>query len=405
MAVFVQEAGDITHVGQSLGSDEDKTTDPNMEDIQGNKIELLLNIKHAAPYLDMPPEVNTQKSSRPTAPEPGPTLATWAIDAAPYFDMVKAELEDEPTVYDQFMTLFEEIEIETMSTFVEQAASLFTDHQTLIPGLGIFLPPGYSVGVTGVEQKAIVLPVLPDDLVSTPSSQSTWSSGIPHVGINPYIHSQSLAPSPKSLPFSDSTRLIDDIGLAITWLSSMPVNVNGHFCDVFEGIHVAVGKVALKRPRISMADYYDGVARRFEREAATWRRLRHPHILEFLGTFKRDGHIYFVSPFINNGTLVDYITVSPDVNRIRLLRETADAVQYLHEEGVIHGDLKASNILIDDNGHSLLCDFGLTKTVDSRTSTAMRGAGTFRWQSPELWEDAPKTFESDVYAFGMTIAE
>lgn len=101
----------------------------------------------------------------------------------------------------------------------------------------------------------------------------------------------------------------------------------------------------------------------------------------------------------------DYITARPDINRIRPLSETADAVQYLHQEGVIHGDLKANNILVDDNGHSLLCDFGLTKTVDSRTSTAMRGAGTFRWQSPELWEDAPKTFESDVYAFDMTIAE
>ncbi|KIO31725.1 hypothetical protein M407DRAFT_217758 [Tulasnella calospora MUT 4182] len=115
--------------------------------------------------------------------------------------------------------------------------------------------------------------------------------------------------------------------------------------------------------------------------------------------------MYFVSPFISNGTLVEYIAEHPDINRIRLLCETADAVRYLHKEGVIHGDIKAGNILIDDNGNSLLCDFGLTKTAESRTSTAMRGAGTFRWQSPELWDNAPKSFESDVYAFGMTIAE
>lgn len=87
------------------------------------------------------------------------------------------------------------------------------------------------------------------------------------------------------------------------------------------------------------------------------------------------------------------------------LRETADAVQYLHQEAVVHGDLKAGNILINNSGHSLLCDFGLTRTIESRTSTAMRGAGTFRWQSPELWNNVPKSFESDVYAFGMTIAE
>lgn len=87
------------------------------------------------------------------------------------------------------------------------------------------------------------------------------------------------------------------------------------------------------------------------------------------------------------------------------LCETAEAVYYLHKKGIVHADIKASNILIDDHGHSLLCDFGLTKMTQSRTSTSMRGAGTVRWQSPELWNDAPKSAETDVYAFAMTIVE
>ncbi|KAG9035109.1 hypothetical protein FS837_002030 [Tulasnella sp. UAMH 9824] len=236
------------------------------------------------------------------------------------------------------------------------------------------------------EPNATVQPVLPLDSVS---ELSPWSAG--------------SWESRAILSKFETMALIDDIGLSITWISPMPVKVNGHFCDVFEGIHVEVGKVALKRPRVDSTGYDDAV--RFEREAATWRNLRHPHILKFLGTFRRDGHIYFVSPFINNGTLVEYIAARPGTNRIRLLCETADAIQYLHKEGVVHGDLKAGNILIEDDGYCLLCDFGLTRTVESRTSTAMRGAGTFRWQSPELWDNAPKSFESDVYAFGMTIAE
>ncbi|KIO15553.1 hypothetical protein M407DRAFT_86980, partial [Tulasnella calospora MUT 4182] len=134
------------------------------------------------------------------------------------------------------------------------------------------------------------------------------------------------------------------------------------------------------------------------REAAAWRSLQHPHILKFFGTFKRNKHLYFVSPFIDNGTLVEYIVLHPD------LCETADALRYLHANGVVHGDIKGSNILIDDNVRCLLCDFGLSKVTQSRrTSTSMRGVGTFRWQSPELWFDAPKSFSSDTYAFAITI--
>lgn len=87
------------------------------------------------------------------------------------------------------------------------------------------------------------------------------------------------------------------------------------------------------------------------------------------------------------------------------LRETADAVNYLHTEGVIHGDIKAGNILIGRDGSALLCDFGLTRMTDARTSTCMKGAGSMRWMSPDLWDNASRSFQSDVYAFGMTIAE
>ncbi|KAG9022467.1 hypothetical protein FS837_006340 [Tulasnella sp. UAMH 9824] len=225
-----------------------------------------------------------------------------------------------------------------------------------------------------VESKVTTQRVPPPDPFSDLSS---WAAGLPE--------------STFSKKF-ESTVLIDDIGLGITWISSMPVKKLGEWPSKDQEL-----------AQQGMTTWL--FESRFEREAATWRNLRHPHILKFLGTFRRDGHIYLVSPFINNGTLVEYLSLRPHTNRIRLLCGTADAVQYLHKEGVVHGSLKASNILINDGGHSLLCDFGLTTAVDSRTSTAMQGAGTFRWQSPELWNNAPKSFESDVYAFGMTIAE
>lgn len=83
----------------------------------------------------------------------------------------------------------------------------------------------------------------------------------------------------------------------------------------------------------------------------------------------------------------------------------ADGINYLHDNGVVHGDIKGSNILIGDGIHSLVHDFGLAKLMPAHTSTLMKGVGTLRWQSPELWNNEPKTFASDAYAFGMTIAE
>ncbi|KAG8953514.1 hypothetical protein FRC04_002356 [Tulasnella sp. 424] len=178
----------------------------------------------------------------------------------------------------------------------------------------------------------------------------------------------------------------DDIGHLVTITSLEAVFVNGRFSDIFEGIHKTMGRVALKRPRIGgTGDEKD--------------------IIRFLGTFKSEKHIYFVSPFIRNGTLLEYVKEHHEVNRVKLLCETADAIHYLHLNKVVHGDIKASNILISDEYRVLLCDFGLTKVLHSKTSTVMKRAGTIRWQSPELWDDAAKTFKSDVYAFSMTIVE
>lgn len=84
----------------------------------------------------------------------------------------------------------------------------------------------------------------------------------------------------------------------------------------------------------------------------------------------------------------------------------AQAIAYLHDMDVVYGDVKGGNILISPDGRPLLAGFGLSKFVwFMDTSTALRGAGSVRWQSPELWDGERKSFASDVYAFGMTIVE
>ncbi|KXN83008.1 Serine/threonine-protein kinase CTR1 [Leucoagaricus sp. SymC.cos] len=87
-----------------------------------------------------------------------------------------------------------------------------------------------------------------------------------------------------------------------------------------------------------------------------------------------------------------------------MLRGAAKGLEYLHQNNVIHGDLKPSNILVHDDGRPLLCDFGRSRILDTR-GFATRPAGVARYQAPEVHQGLPSTKASDVYAFGITSCE
>jgi len=90
----------------------------------------------------------------------------------------------------------------------------------------------------------------------------------------------------------------------------------------------------------------------------------------------------------------------------------ARGLQYLHNllPGIIHGDMKADNVLINRRGHPCLCDFGLSRVLIENSlwnTTATYANGTMRWMAPELLDGSqPRaTTESDIYAYGMTCYE
>ncbi|KAG8989969.1 hypothetical protein FRB90_001998, partial [Tulasnella sp. 427] len=192
---------------------------------------------------------------------------------------------------------------------------------------------------------------------------------------------------------------VDDI----VFESSQPFNTTGHFSDLFLGRYRGKSKVAMKRPRIAgNRDSLESV-QKFEQEALVWRLLRHPHILEFIGIYKAEGHMYLVSPFMENGTLGQYISAHPNADRPRFLSETADALAYLHTMKIVHGDVKSSNILVSADLRALICDLGLAKWMPTITASQSKGAGTVRWQSPELWQDAAPRLLKYLLAGSMKV--
>ncbi|KDQ26510.1 hypothetical protein PLEOSDRAFT_1043717, partial [Pleurotus ostreatus PC15] len=147
---------------------------------------------------------------------------------------------------------------------------------------------------------------------------------------------------------------------------------------------------------------------RLVREAGIWSRLDHPNILPLLGTceFADDAHgrtAWLITQYCSNGNIMQYLTKNPQADRILLLKGVGNALLYLHEEGIIHGDLRPGIIAIRDNGEAAIYDFGRSKRVGRKGSTTYT-RGTCRYSAPEAWSErstSDLTEASDVYSFGM----
>ncbi|CAL1715572.1 unnamed protein product [Somion occarium] len=181
--------------------------------------------------------------------------------------------------------------------------------------------------------------------------------------------------------------------------------------------------VALKWIRIYDTDY-TSIKRETEKslryEALTWRNLKHRHILPCLGitTFGTlpTPRYYIVSPWMPHGSIRQLLRSrsSLDLNwRVWIPKwslEIASGLQYLHEEGIVHGDLPGANILVDSDYSVRLADFGFAVLVDG--TSGARGSnrgGNPRWLAPELLEpDATSvrpTLSSDIFSLGCVIVE
>ncbi|MBC7772995.1 MAG: serine/threonine protein kinase, partial [Pyrinomonadaceae bacterium] len=148
--------------------------------------------------------------------------------------------------------------------------------------------------------------------------------------------------------------------------------------------------------------------------------LRHPGIVEVyrLGDFE-DGQ-YIAMQYVSRGTFSDWLErlrasgsggatwTRPQIEDIlRVMSEVAQALDHAHNAGIIHCDVKPSNILIDQYGHPVLTDFGVAQRVEGSdgTTTGRRG-GTPPYQAPECSD--PQQFpgrRSDIYSLGMVLYE
>jgi ligand-binding sensor domain-containing protein/tRNA A-37 threonylcarbamoyl transferase component Bud32 len=148
---------------------------------------------------------------------------------------------------------------------------------------------------------------------------------------------------------------------------------------------------------------------RFEREAHTIARLAHPHILPVHDYGKSDdGTTYIVMRYVEAGTLADLLRRGPMPlgQTTQLFYQVGDALAYAHEQGVIHRDMKPSNVLVDPRDQAFLTDFGLARMVESSSHlTGSMVVGTPAYMAPEQGEGLPATQQSDIYSLGVVLYE
>lgn len=150
---------------------------------------------------------------------------------------------------------------------------------------------------------------------------------------------------------------------------------------------------------------------RFLLEARAHAQLSHPRIVGVSDFFAEDGQYFLIMPLMSGKTLADRLHDAqgplPAGEALAVARDVLDALDYSHQEGVIHRDVKPSNILLSTGGHAFLTDFGIALSLGRRRLTQTgRSLGTPHYMSPEQIR-SPRNVDhrTDVYSFACVLYE
>ncbi|MHB2019665.1 MAG: serine/threonine-protein kinase [Candidatus Xenobia bacterium] len=165
-------------------------------------------------------------------------------------------------------------------------------------------------------------------------------------------------------------------------------------------------EVAVKLVRIESQDR-EMAQKRLAREVELLRRLKHSTIVQYLDMGHRGDTLYLVEELLPGGHLGDVIPTGglTPARFLELFMPMLDAMQYAHERGVVHRDLKPGNVLFTRDGRPRISDFGLARGDDLPSLTTNNCMGTPLYMAPELFNGQPATPQSDQYALGIMAYE
>ncbi|KAL7314128.1 hypothetical protein PS15m_007779 [Mucor circinelloides] len=226
------------------------------------------------------------------------------------------------------------------------------------------------------------------------------------------------------LQHTDSKKTVDS--LKITHESSEPQQSSQTNMDDFEikqpigygssaMVYSAVYIPHNKRVAIKVIDldmFERNQIDELRRETALMALSKHPHVLRVYGSFVHGSKLYIVTPYMAVGSCLDIMKLSfPDgldeISIATILKQALEGLAYLHKNGHIHRDVKAGNLLMDEDGSVLLADFGVSSSLMETGERGVRKTfvGTPCWMAPEVMEQADYDYKADIWSFGITAIE
>ncbi|XP_073294859.1 serine/threonine-protein kinase STY46-like isoform X3 [Primulina huaijiensis] len=175
--------------------------------------------------------------------------------------------------------------------------------------------------------------------------------------------------------------------------------------DLFKGVFHSQD-VAIKVLRTECLN--EDIQREFTQEVFILRKARHKNVVQFIGACTRPPILCIVIEFMPGGSVYDFLHKQKGVFKLPALLKVAIEVStgmtYLHQNNIIHRDLKAANLLMDENEAVKIADFGIAR-VQHQSGIMTAETGTYRWMAPEVIEHKPYSHKADVFSFGVVLWE